>query len=310
MMPERAGLPDLVATLEAEWSITTGACLAGGNFAYVCEAVTSDGRPAVLKVAPPPSGIDGWPSFEQELAALRLAGGDPYAELLRYDVPRRSLLLERLGQPMARLGWPIARQLDALVRTVARGWCPVPVGKLPVGKLPVGQLPSGAAKARWLADYVTSAWEELGRPCPEATAAQAIRYAAEREAAFDPRHAVLVHGDAHVWNLLRVPGTSGFRLIDPEGLISEPAHDLGVILRDWNEDLVTREPGEALRISRRRCQRAGRLTAVDPEAIWQWAFIERVSSGLFMLRLGHTRAAETFLAVAGKLTTIWGSNHD
>lgn len=198
MMPGRAGLPDLVTTLEAEWSITTGACLAGGNFAYVCEAVTLDGRPAVLKVAPP----------------------------------------------------------------------------------------------------------------PEATAAQAIRYAAEREAAIDPRHAVLVHGDAHAWNLLRVPGTAGFRLIDPEGLIFEPAHDLGVILRDWNEDLMTREPGEALRISRRRCQRAGRLTAVDPEAIWQWAFIERVSSGLFMMRLGHIRAAETFLAVAGKLTTIWGSNHD
>jgi streptomycin 6-kinase len=70
--------------------------------------------------------------------------------------------------------------------------------------------------------------------------AEAVRCAAAREAAVDPRQAVLVHGDAHPFNLLQAADGS-FRLIDPEGLASEPAHDLGVILRDFNDDLLAGE---------------------------------------------------------------------
>jgi predicted kinase len=51
----------------------------------------------------------------------------------------------------------------------------------------------------------------------------------------------------------------------------------------------------------RSCRHAGRLTGADPEAIRQWAFTELVSTGLFVLRLGHHEEAETFLAVARKL---------
>ena len=38
-------------------------------------------------------------------------------------------------------------------------------------------------------------------------------------------------------------------------------------------------------------------TGADADAIWQWALAERVSTGLFMLRLGH-QEGRTFLAVA------------
>jgi streptomycin 6-kinase len=83
-----------------------------------------------------------------------------------------------------------------------------------------------------------SAWEDLGRPCPEAVAEQAVRYAAAREAAFDPGRAVLVHGDAHPFNLLQAPGhAGGFRLIDPEGVAAEPPRELGVILRNLKDGL-------------------------------------------------------------------------
>jgi hypothetical protein len=51
----------------------------------------------------------------------------------------------------------------------------------------------------------------------------------------------------------------------------------------------------------RGCRHAGRLTGADPAAIWQWAFTEMVSTGLFILRLGQGQEAETFLAVAGML---------
>jgi streptomycin 6-kinase len=294
-----AGLPGLLAGLEADWSVTVGAGLDGGRASYVAEAVTHDGTPVVLKVSIPP-GIDEFTPFERQLAALRLAGGDPYVGLIRHDVPRQALLLERLGRPMASLGWPAARQMDALARTAARGWRSVPDD---------GRLPSGAEAARWHAGFISSAWEDLARPCPEAAVDLAVRCAAAREAAYDPGRAVLVHGDVHDFNALQVPGPAGagagFRLVDPGGLMSEPAHDLGVIqargVQGWIDELAASDPQQALEMMARSCRHAGRLAGADPQAVWQWAFAELVSTGLFILRLGHHEAAETFLAVAGKL---------
>jgi streptomycin 6-kinase len=289
-----AGLPELVTSLEADWSMTVGAALEGGNTAYVAEAVTHDGTPAVVKVAMPP-GMAGFVSFEQQLAALQLAGGDPYVRLLRHDAARRAFLLERLGPPLASLGWPASRQLGTLVRTAARGWRPVSTG----------QFPTEAAKARWFGEYVASTWENLGRPCPEAVAEQAVRYAAAREAAFDPRRAVLIHGDAHPFNLLRVTGQAGgFRLIDPEGVAAGPALELGVIMRNLNDGLADREPAEARMIMDRHCRHAGRLAGADPEAIWQWAYIQRVAGGLNDLHIGDHAESKRVLAGVVKLTAL------
>jgi streptomycin 6-kinase len=284
-------LPGILASLAADWSITYGRPLDGGNAAYVIEAVTADGRPVIAKLALP-AGVDGFAPFEQELETLRLADGDPYAELIRHDGSRRSLLLERLGPPLASLGWPSARQLTTVASTLARGWRPVPAGRLP----------TGAAKAEWLAGFVARQWADLGRPCSQAAADKAVSYAAERAAAFDPQRAVLIHGDAHAGNLLLKPdpadGGTSFRLIDPEGLLSEPAHDLGVALRDRNEELLV---GDTAARAIQRCRQAARLTGVNGEAIWQWAFIERVSTGLFLYRLGHRQEARPYLAVADQL---------
>ena len=46
-------LPDILAGLAADWSISYGRPLGGGNAAYVVEAVTADGRPVVAKMALP-----------------------------------------------------------------------------------------------------------------------------------------------------------------------------------------------------------------------------------------------------------------
>lgn len=138
------------------------------------------------------------------------------------------------------------------------------------------RLPTGATKASWLADFVPTVWEDLGQPCSAAAVERAVNYAAERAARFDPEGAVLIHGDAHAHNLLQVPGslddTANFRLIDPEGLVSEPAHDLGVMLRAWNEELLAHDTAGMAYL---RCRHLALLTGVNPEAVWQW----RSSSG-------------------------------
>jgi streptomycin 6-kinase len=279
--------------LEAEWAVRCGAPFDGGNAAYVVEAVTLDGVRAVLKVALP-AGVDGLSAFEQELETLLLAHGDPYVGVIRHDTRRRSVLLERLGPPLAHLGWSTSRQIEALSDTLARGWRPVATEVLP----------TGAAKAGWLAAFVSTAWADLGGPCSASVVEPAVTFSAERAARFDPDRAVLVHGDGDAHNLLVVPGsedTPRFRLTDPEGLVSEPAHDLGVVLRAWNDELLA---GDTTKLALERCEKVASLTGVDTEAIWQWAFIERVSTGLFLLRLGHRAQAGAYLAVADQLANV------
>ena len=60
--------------------------------------------------------------------------------------------------------------------------------------------------------------------------------------AFDEATAVAIHGDAHPWNVLESPA-GGFKLIDPDGMWSEPAHDLAIPLRHWNERAAGRRRG-------------------------------------------------------------------
>ncbi|MBL7255730.1 AAA family ATPase [Paractinoplanes lichenicola] len=282
------GLPALLDSLAADWSITIGARLDGGRAAYVAEAATRDGKPAVLKVTIPPGD-------DRQLVALQLGGGDPYVGLLRHDVARRALLLERLGPPLAALGRPASRQLELLARTAARGWRPVEDH---------GRLPTWIEAARWHAAFIPSMWETLGRPCSEAAVELAVRCAALRGAAFEPGRAVLVHGDVHALNTLRKSGTD-FRLVDPSGLVSEPAHDLGVILargvQEWRDGLAAGDPRQAWQAMTDSCRELGRIAGADPEAVRQWACTEIVSTGLHVLSLGDHNEARAFLTVADKL---------
>ncbi len=65
-----------------------------------------------------------------------------------------------------------------------------------------------------------------------------------------------------------------------------------------NQDLLAAHAAAA---AVQRCQAVSRRTGVDPESIWQWSYIERVSSGLFLLRLGHEAEARPFLEAADRL---------
>src|SRR5262245_28969477 len=87
-------LPGLVDSLAQEWSLIIGSSLAGGHAALAVEVMLVDGTPAVLKIGVPGRDVG------HEATALRLANGEGCAKLLREDLGRQALLLERLGAPM------------------------------------------------------------------------------------------------------------------------------------------------------------------------------------------------------------------
>jgi streptomycin 6-kinase len=268
-------LPLLIRTIEAEWEITVGRPYRDSTEALVAEATCSDGTPAVLKLIVPRDGD----AAAHETTVLRLAAGDGCPRLLREDVARGAMLLERLGRSLYDLRLPARRRQEILISAAARIWRPA---------ADCG-LPTGAAKARWLVDFVTTMWEELGRPCSERTVEHALLCAERRADAHRDETAVLVHGDVHQWNAL-VAG-KGFKLVDPDGLLAEAEYDLGILMR---EDPLDGDLHE------RACWLAAR-TGLDPNAIWEWGVVERVSTGLLGTRVGLQPIARQMLAVADQL---------
>jgi len=209
-------LPDIIATLENDWSISVGRPYDDPTEAYVAQATLGDGTLAVLKLLIPRAGNHA----ENEATVLRLTDGDGCVRLLRYDAARGALLLERLGRSLVQLGLPLAERHEILCSTAARVWRPAPGCGLP----------TGADKARSLMEFIVSTWAELDRPCSERAVEHALACAAERLKAHDDERAVLVHGDVHQWNTLEA--ADGFRLVDPDGLRAEAEYDLGVLMRE------------------------------------------------------------------------------
>lgn len=104
---------------------------------------------------------------------------------------------------------------------------------------------------------------------------RALEYCDRRVVSFDPSKAVLVHGDAQGWNTLDAGGGT-YKFVDVEGLCSEREHDLGVAMREYNEPLIN---GHASRLVRERAEMLAERCSVDPQAVWEWGYIERVSTG-------------------------------
>jgi streptomycin 6-kinase len=273
------GLASLITSLERDWSIQVGRQYADSTEAFVADATQEDGTAAVVKVIVP-SGGD---AARNEITVLTITDGDGCVRLLRSDLERGALLLERLGPSLHELELPIGERHEILCSTAARVW----------RRAPDSGLPSGAEKGLALEQFIKSAWEELGRPCSERTVDHALACAGRRVSAHDDERAVLVHGDVHEWNALRAE--DGFKLVDPDGLLAEAEYDMGILMREDPRELV--ESGDPRERARRLAARCG----LDANAIWEWGVVERVSTGLLGTQVGLQPIAREMLAAADQI---------
>lgn len=267
-------LPALVAAVERDWGIVVGRPFADGTEAFVAEATCADGSPAVLKLLVPTRDD----AAAHEVTVLRLADGAGCARLLRDDLDRRALLLERLGRSLHDLGLPLPERLEILVATATRVWRPAPDCGLP----------TGADKGRSLAEFIATTWQELDRPCTERAVEHAMSCAEGRAAAHDDERAALLHGDVHEWNALE--SDDGFKLVDPDGLLAEREYDLGVLMREDAVALLDDPRGRARWLASR--------TGCDADAIWEWGVAERVSTGLLCTKIDLQPVGREMLATA------------
>ena len=178
---------------------------------------------------------------------------------------------------------PVAERHELLCSAAERVWRPAPDCGLP----------TGADKGRWLVDFITTTWEELGRPCSERAVEYALACAVRRIAAHDDERSVLVHGDVHQWNALQAG--HGFKLVDPDGLLAEAEYDLGILMREDPLELLAGDP-------RARAQWLARRTGLDATAIWEWGVVERVSTGLLCTGIDLQPVGSEMLQVADRVS--------
>ena len=277
-------LPEIVDRLERDWSIEVGRAYEEGTEAFVADAVLAAGTPGVLKVMVPRrgGGID-----DHEATVLRLAAGEGCPNLYRDDPSRGALLMERLGPSMFASALPYEERLPALCDAAARIWRPAPDAGLP----------TTTAKAAWLIEFVTTKWESLGRPCAEHTIDHAVTCGRRRLTAANTGRPLLLHGDVHQWNALEAGGE--FKLVDPDGLVGDAEYDLGVILREDPDEPLAADPMATAQWMADRYD-------VDATAIWEWAVIERVSTGLVATEIDLQPVGRELLAFADRLAaTCW-----
>lgn len=288
-------LPGMVSDLEDMWSVRIGEQLEGGTSAFVARATRTSGERAVVKIAVPED------EFPREVRTLDLADGRGYVRLLAHDVTRQAMLMEPLGLPMNRLGYPPARQLAILAAVVPQVWA-----------LPLNG--SGDESHSWAGDpedkagglhqLITELWHELDHPCSERVVARALEFAERLSDAFDADRAVVLHGDAATANLLQTPvfrpgAEAGFVFVDPSTFVGDRAYDPGVALRDWGPELLA---GDAPALAREWCHLLASTSGVDEVAVWQWGYVERVSTGLYVQSLGgdgrpHLSSAEALCEI-------------
>lgn len=277
-------LDETMRVLASRWNLRLGDVLTGGSESLVVAVRREDGTDAVLKLR-----IPGAADYQGEARAYELSRGRGLATLYARSDDHGALLMERLGPSVADLRWSVAQQIDAISRTLKELW------HAPVN----ASLATGAWKATWLGDFIDRSWERLERPCARRTRNLALDFAAERTVAHDPAASVLVHADAHEQNLLTIgrrqtsPHTP-CKFVDPDGLLAEPACDLAVPMRGWSTELRD----APMRLGRERCAYLAERCEIGERAIWQWGFMERVSTGLHLLELGIEEEAREMLEVA------------
>lgn len=269
---------ETVPRVLAQWRLEPVGWFEGGVNPPPLEVVTDQGERAVLKVLPP---------GEQNVAArvLGAAAGHGYVRLLRFSAHDGALLTERLGESLWTTSPGLADQVPVIVPLLREAWT-----------VPLDQGAPFAAKASGLAGILRDLGPRYGSPAPQALklAADYAEHLASGELA-----EVVCHGDPHAGNVLR--RADGWALIDPDGFVGEHAYDLGVVLRDACHEFAVAEaqnPGDGVGLLRSGCHQLAETSGVDAQRIWQWGFVERVTTGLYLHWFGYPDQGDSFLRTA------------
>ncbi len=256
-----AELPSILAGVAADWDLTPGAPYEL-SYHYVAEATCADGTPAVLKL-----GVPGGSSLAEEAPALAAFGGRGAVRLLRADLERGALLLERAAP-----GWrlrDVVPARDAEATSAAVGV----MRRLHVPPPPGCPVPDALRQARAF-DRYARVYAEAG-PLPLDLVVRAGGLMRELCASATER--AVLHGDLHHDNILRAT-REPWLAIDPHGLVGDPGYEIGALL--YNPDPGNRDEALTALVPSRVEQLADEL-AMPVDRVVAWGFVKALLSDVW-----------------------------
>jgi len=273
-------LPELVASLRADWELRLGRPYAGGSGAWVAPAESPGGERAVLKV--------GFPHREawSEADGLRLWDGDGAVRLLRHDPARTAYLIE-LCEPGGKLADAAHLSAESRLRIGAsllrKLW-------LPAESAASTAIEPVAAQMGWWADLA----EERLVHLPVDADAGLVRTSLGllRSLADSAPRSVVLHGDFNPGNVLSA-GRATWLAIDAKPLIGDPAFDPWPLLEQVDPPFAAARPAAAL-ASRGRL--LGDELDIDPARIFAWGAAKRTEHAVAAAAAGDRATCLRILA--------------
>lgn len=255
-------LPRAASDLLAEWQLTADGDAVQGTTALVVP-VTTEGRPAVLKLAAPDD------EARHEILALQTWHGRGAALLLRADPRRRAMLLERLHP----------RRLTTLPAVQA---CEVVAGLY--AALDVQAPPQVVPVSRRVREW-TVALERLPRaaPLPHRLVEHAV-HLGRVFAAEDPGPGHLLHGDLHDGNVLAAD-RAPWLAVDPDPLAGDRHFEPAPLLWNrWDEIVAA---GDVRGAVRRRFHAVVDAAGLDEELARDWVIVRTVHRAMRAIEVGR-----------------------
>jgi streptomycin 6-kinase len=255
------GLPALIEDCEARWSLRVGPPFLPLSYNYAAPAEGRRGERLVLKLSVPAQGL------LCEVETLLAFGGRGAARLLDSDTGRGAMLLERLepGTALATLCEEDDGAATAAAAAVMR--------KLPRAAPRRPDLFQTAAD--WGQGFARCRERFGGGPGPfpqrlfeEAETLYAQLLASSAEPA-------LLHGDLHHGNILAA-ARAPWLAIDPQGVVAEPAFEVGALLRNPSPQLL-RFPNPA-RVTERRVAQLSEELGFERARVRGWGLAQAVLS--------------------------------
>lgn len=261
-----AQLPGLIKEFEQRWSIRTLDPFLL-SFSFCAPAIHSSGHEVVLKLAVPCK------DFTHQVHALRAFNGHGMARILEADIERGAILMERLlpGKMLVEevSGDDLATSIAA--ELMLKMWVPPPADY------------AFPTTAYWASSFaqIRSHFSGRASPMPVTTIDRTIALFSELHR--DPHPPFLLHGDLHHFNILSVieGETSGWRAIDPFGVIGEREADIGALIK--NPDLSLPIGPELARLLNRRFDILHEHLGFDRQRMITWASVYAALSAWWTL---------------------------
>ncbi len=263
-----AGLPALIAQASDRWGLTEIEPLPDLSYNFVAFANRTSpagAGPVVLKIGVPQNEL------ASEITALHIYAGEGAVRLLDADAARGFLLLERLrpGEMLASLA-DDERATHIAADVMLRLWRPAPAD------------PALIQLSDWFRGFqkLRTRFEGGTGPLDEKLVGRAER--AARDFFAEDYVPMLIHGDFHHFNVLS--SERGWLAIDPKGVVGPAAYEVGpLLINPWDELLTRPDP---VRITERRIAILAERLGFECERIRAWGIAHAILSAWWSMEDG------------------------